>query len=245
MKEHISIGVLKGIHQSLLDDTYEVGTYRPIRLRKKDGTFRRLHIPTMRDKVVSRAIADRFSEKLEPTFSAHSHAYRPNRSIDTALGDLYSTTFRPYVIVSLDVVGFFDQITHATLLRLLPFPKGSTAYNAAWKFITSTVTGEGTRNFDGMGIPQGLALSPVLSNLYLDGLDKWFEKDYPEVKYVRYADDIIIAVPLGVDAVYLVEDASKWLHDNRFLYFNQNKLAFYAGKFNWLGFDIDIKDIGT
>ena len=173
------------------------GTYRPLPLRqilipKKDGGWRKLAIPTVRDRIVQQALLNILHPILEPQFEPCSFAYRPGRSHLLAVRQVEQWRDRGYEwVLDADIVQFFDQIQHPRLFaeieERLPDPR-LLEFLHAWVTV-GVLTPEGIV-FPNKGIPQGAVISPILANVYLDDLDEALIALGHKV--VRFADDFVL-----------------------------------------------------
>lgn len=177
------------------------GSYFPppvkaVEIAKKDGSIRKLGIPTISDRVGQMVIKKYIEPRLENVFSPNSYGYRPNRNAHQALQFVRENCWKTDWVIDLDIKGFFDNIDHKKLMLAVEkhIPENwAKLYIARW--LASSVltkTGEIIKN-KGKGTPQGGVISPLLANLFLHyGFDKWLEQTDPTVKFARYADDVII-----------------------------------------------------
>ena len=177
------------------------GSYFPppvkeVEIPKKDGKVRKLGIPTISDRVGQMVIKMLLEPRLEKIFSKNSYAYRPNKNAHQALSEVRKNCRKTDWVIDLDIKGFFDNIDHDKLMlavnKHVP-EKWIRLYIERWlKAPKLTKSGNLIKN-QGKGTPQGGVISPLLANLYLHyALDKWLENADPTIKYVRYADDVII-----------------------------------------------------
>ena len=177
------------------------GSYFPppvkeVEILKKDGKVRKLGIPTISDRVGQMVIKQMLEPRLEKIFSNNSYGYRPQKNAHQALEEVRKNCWKTDWVIDLDIKGFFDNIDHAKLMLAVNkhVPENWIRfYIERWlKAPRLTKSGELITN-QGKGTPQGGVISPLLANLFLHYvLDKWLEQTDKTVKYVRYADDVII-----------------------------------------------------
>jgi RNA-directed DNA polymerase len=179
---------------SLLDGSYKPQKIRAVEIPKTDGGMRRLGIPTVVDRVVQQAIVQVLEPILNPKFSESSYGFRPNRSAHQALkkAQEYVREGRN-IVVDIDLEKFFDRVNHDILMsRLARRIKDKRLLRIIRRFLEAGIMMNGVCIERYEGMPQGGNLSPLLSNLLLDELDKELEKRGH--KFCRYADDCNIYV---------------------------------------------------
>ena len=182
------------LRMEILTETYEVSPVRKVEIRKPDGGIRMLGIPTVKDRLVQQAIPQRLSIHYDPIFSDSSYGFRPGRNAQQAV--LQASEFikeGKEWVVDIDMEKFFDKINHDRLMQRLSKGIGDKRLlrliNAYLK--AGMMTG-GLEEQRTAGTPQGGPLSPLLSNIVLDELDKELEKRGHS--FCRYADDCNIFV---------------------------------------------------
>ena len=196
------------------------GSYFPppvkeVEIPKKDGKVRKLGIPTISDRVGQMVIKQLLEPRLEKIFSNNSYGYRPNKSAHQALKEVRENCWKTDWVIDLDIKGFFDNIDHNKLMsavnKHVP-EKWIRFYIERWlKAPKLTKSGELITN-QGKGTPQGGVISPLLANLFLHyALDKWLEITDKTMKYVRYADDVIIHCVSKTHAEHLLKSIQKRL----------------------------------
>jgi RNA-directed DNA polymerase len=212
------------IEKALLD-----GTYTPMPVRRKQipkpGGVRLLGIPTVLDRVIQQAVAQIFNRIWDHTFSEFSFGFRPKRSQHDAIGK-----YREYVqsglryVVDIDLSKFFDRVNHDRLLaRLATRVKDKRVLKLIRSFLNSGVMIGGLEQPTKEGTPQGGPLSPILSNIVLDELDKELQKR--GLCFVRYADDCVIFVRSKRAGDRVMQSVSRFIEKKLRLKVNLEKSA--------------------
>ncbi len=165
-----------------------------VEIPKENGKMRKLGIPTVVDRVVQQAINQKLSPIFEQHFSEYSYGFRPGRNCEMAV-----TKALEYIndghswLVDIDLERFFDTVHHDKLMRIISQTiKDGDVISLIRKYLVSGVMVNGKYEDTPLGTPQGGNLSPLLSNIMLNQLDK--ELELRGLRFVRYADDSLIFV---------------------------------------------------
>ena len=184
----------ESLRRELLDGSYRPSPLRRVTIPKPSGGERKLSIPTVQDRVVQQAILQVLQPILDPSFSEHSYGFRPGRSAHQAVAAAQAYIHQGYDwAVDLDLEAFFDRVSHDRLMSRVG--QRIADKRLCWiirRFLQAGVMEEGLIQPTTEGAPQGGPLSPILSNLVLDELDKELERR--GLRFVRYADDANVYV---------------------------------------------------
>lgn len=175
--------------------SYMPPAVRAVEIPKKDGNIRTLGIPTVADRIAQTVVKNILEPVLEKLFHPHSFGYRPNVSAHDAIECARKNCWKMDWVIDLDIKGFFDNLNHNLMMKALRShiqENWILIYIERWLKAPLQLT-DGSSLKREKGTPQGGVISPLLANLFLHyTFDMWMQKYYPEIKFERYADDIII-----------------------------------------------------
>lgn len=179
----------ESIKAQILAGTYEPQPVRRVEIPKPDGGVRLLGISTVTDRLIQQAISQILSKEYDQTFSDNSYGFRPNRSAHDAVRKEKGYMKEGYRwVVDMDLKKFFDKVDHDRLMATLAKRiRDKSLLKLIRKYLQAGVMINGVVSSTDEGTPQGGPLSPLLSNIVLDELDKELEKRGH--KFIRYADD--------------------------------------------------------
>jgi RNA-directed DNA polymerase len=213
------------IREQLLAGTYKPQAVKRVEIPKPGGGMRRLGIPTVLDRFIQQAVLQVLQSKWDQSFSEHSYGFRPKRSAQQAVKKA-----RKYIaegnrfVVDIDLEKFFDQVNHDKLMGLVGRRvRDKRMLKLIRAFLNAGVMENGLVGPTDEGTPQGGPLSPLLSNLMLDELDRELERRGH--KFCRYADDCNIYVRSERAGRRVMESISKYITKRLRLKVNQQKSA--------------------
>lgn len=225
VREHLD-ELLPELTEHLLRGSYTPGAIRRVWIPKAGGGQRGLGIPDVLDRMVQEAVRRVLEPLYEPTFHASSHGFRPNRSCHTAIAEARGHVDEGYEwVVDLDLKSFFDRVNHQRLMARLALrvaDKRLLVLVGRW-LKAEVVMPDGVRVSTDEGVPQGGPLSPLLSNIVLDELDR--ELAQRGHRFVRYADDCNIYVRSERAGQRVMESVTRFIEGRLRLEVNQAKSA--------------------
>lgn len=222
---------------SILNRKYVPKPIRGVEIQKGKDKTRLLGIPTVVDRWLQQAVSQQLSAKFELHFEDNSYGFRPKRSLHQAVRQS-----RKYIndgyrdIVDIDLKGFFDEVDHSKLLQLVYNKvKCPITLRLIRKWLRAPILIDGKLYKRRKGIPQGGPISPLLSNIMLDELDK--ELGHRGLPYVRYADDFSIYAKTKAEARQIGNEVFLYLKEKLSLPINREKSGIRRPQtFNILGY---------
>ena len=228
----------KDLNQQILEGKYKPNPVRRVEIPKEEkGKYRKLGIPTVADRVYQQAITQVLTPIFEKQFSENSFGFRPKRSAHDALKQCQRNANEGYVyVVDMDLEKFFDNVCQSKLIEVLSRTiKDGRVISLIHKYMNAGVVSKGLFEKTEVGVPQGGPLSPLLSNIMLNELDKELERRGH--RFVRYADDCMIFCKSRKSAERTLRNILPYIEEKLFLKANREKTCVaYISKVKYLGY---------
>jgi group II intron reverse transcriptase/maturase len=220
----------------LQENTYKLwnrmsaGSYFPspvkeVEIAKKSGGIRKLGIPTVQDRIAQQVVKAHLEPKIDSTFHNDSYGYRRGKNAHQAIQSAMKRSDRIAWVIDLDIKGFFDNIDHELMMKGVRYytkEKWVIMYIERWlKAKVRKVNGE--LNQRDKGTPQGGVISALIANVFLHFVfDRWIDKMYPNIRFERYCDDIIIHCISYKQALFIKGKVEDRMHECK-LELNESK----------------------
>lgn len=214
---------LRVLQEQLMGGKYKPEAVRLVEIEKPDGGKRRLGIPTISDRVIQQSILTVLQPIYDPYFSEYSYGFRPNRSAHQAIAQSSTYVSEGYNwVVDIDLKNFFDEINHDRLMsRLSKVIGDKKVLDLIRSYLKAGLMVDGVVSQRIAGSPQGGPLSPLLSNIVLDELDR--ELESRGLRFVRYADDCNIFVKSERSAHRVMASLTQFIEKKLKLKINREK----------------------
>ena len=224
--------------QKVRDGKYKPNPVRRVEIPKEmKGEYRKLGVPTVVDRVIQQAITQELTPIYEEEFSENSFGFRPKRGAHDALRQCQRNVNDGYVyVVDMDLEKFFDTVCQSKLMEVMSRTiKDSRIISLIHKYLNAGVVANGVFERTEIGMPQGGPLSPLLSNIMLNELDK--ELESRGHRYVRYADDCMILCKSRKSAERTLRNIIPFIEEKLFLKVNRRKTGVcHISKVKYLGY---------
>ena len=228
----------KALIQKIRDGKYKPNPVRRVEIPKETkGEFRKLGVPTVVDRVIQQAITQELTPIYEEQFSENSFGFRPKRGAHDALRQCQKNVNDGYVyVVDMDLEKFFDTVCQSKLIEVLSRTiKDGRVISLIHKYLNAGVIANGMFECTEIGMPQGGPLSPLLSNIMLNELDKELERRGH--RFVRYADDCMIFCKSRKSAERTLKNIIPFIEGKLFLKVNRKKTEVaHISKVKYLGY---------
>ena len=228
----------RSLIQKIREGKYKPNPVRRVEIPKETkGEYRQLGIPTVVDRVIQQAIAQELTPIYEEQFSENSFGFRPGRGAHDALRQCQKNVDEGYVyVIDMDLEKFFDTVSQSKLIEVLSRTiKDGRVISLIHKYLNAGVIADGIFERTEVGMPQGGPLSPLLSNVMLNELDKELERR--RHRFVRYADDCMILCKSKKSAERTLRNIIPFIEGKLFLKVNRKKTEVaHISKVKYLGY---------
>ena len=228
----------RSLIQKIREGKYKPNPVRRVEIPKETkGEYRQLWIPTVVDRVIQQAIAQELTPIYEEQFSENSFGFRPGRGAHDALRQCQKNVDEGYVyVIDMDLEKFFDTVSQSKLIEVLSRTiKDGRVISLIHKYLNAGVIADGIFERTEVGMPQGGPLSPLLSNVMLNELDK--ELEHRGHRFVRYADDCMILCKSKKSAERTLRNIIPFIEGKLFLKVNRKKTEVaHISKVKYLGY---------
>ena len=228
----------RSLIQKIREGKYKPSPVRRVEIPKETkGEYRQLGIPTVVDRVIQQAIAQELTPIYEEQFSENSFGFRPGRGAHDALRQCQKNVDEGYVyVIDMDLEKFFDTVSQSKLIEVLSRTiKDGRVISLIHKYLNAGVIADGIFERTEVGMPQGGPLSPLLSNVMLNELDKELERRGH--RFVRYADDCMILCKSKKSAERTLRNIIPFIEGKLFLKVNRKKTEVaHISKVKYLGY---------
>jgi len=228
------------IWNRLSSGTYMAKPVLLVSIPKAKGGTRQLGIPTVCDRIAQMVIKNRLEKILEEVFHEDSYAYRPNKSAIDAVTVCRERCFKNEWLIEIDIKAFFDNLDHEILMDILSkYTDDKVILLYCKRFIKANgMNEEGVEISREKGTPQGGVVSPILANLYLhEAFDLWMRKNYNNISFERYADDIVVHAKNEKQANFIKDKIRERLKEYKLEMHPEKSKIIYTGKSN----DLDLR----
>ena len=222
LREYLSTHQTRLVRE-ILEGNYVPQAIKGVEIPKRDGKVRLLGIPTVLDRWLQQAVSQHLMRRFELEFSENSYGFRPKKNLHQGLQKSQRYINEGYQdIVDIDLKGFFDEVSHYKLLQLIyDKVKCGTTLRLIRKWLSAPILKGGRLHKRRKGLPQGSPLSPLLSNIMLDQLDKYLESS--GLLFMLYADDFSIYCRSKEEARGVGNEMYVYLRDKLCLPINREK----------------------
>lgn len=244
LTKHLKLNIVQ-IKKQLLAGDYQPSPVKRVEIPKPDGGTRQLGVPTVVDRFVQQAVSQVLSQIYDSDFSESSFGFRPRRSAQDAIKQSKRYVKEGYkTVVDIDLEKFFDKVQHDVLMNKLKQKiKDARILKLIRKFLKAGIMNNNELIESTEGTPQGGPLSPLLSNIILDGLDKELEKRGH--KFCRYADDCNIYVHTKRAGLRVMQSVVQFISTDLRLSVNKDKSAVaHVNRRKFLGYTFNLRAKG-